>query len=89
MVGIVVHEWAIPYLAMAIAVAVVVDVLAERLLSADPPAVAWRLGMAALTGALWPVVAVGAAQLALLHMIGRRRRGRAAVAMNRMTTTAR
>lgn len=79
MSGIAIHDWLIVYVCATLVFAGASTLFADHYWTADPPQGAQRAALIALAGALWPVLAVGIAQLLLIEVAARHVRHRHAV----------
>ena len=79
MSGIEIHDWFIVYVCAALLFAGASTVFADQYWTADPPQGSQRLALIVLAGALWPILAVGLAQLLVIEVVARHIRHRHAV----------
>jgi len=74
MTDMAIEKWGLLYLGAAAVFALAIAMYTSRRWSDDRPAAASRAGLIALGGAVWPVIAVGLGQLAVIGVIARRMR---------------
>jgi hypothetical protein len=78
-----IRDFAIAYLGVAGAVAIIAAVLADQFSTGRPSPVGSRIGLCALAGLLWPLAAIGVAQMLVVVAAVRRRRGRSTAGTHR------
>jgi hypothetical protein len=72
MTGVDIHVWIFGFLCVAVAVTLVMAAFTEQRRSADAPTGGLRAALITVGGVLWPVLAVGIGQLAVLAVLARR-----------------